>query len=178
LRRQKWEGHVMKLVKEHRINVSAARYIELAFDHAFDKRINIEGMGNQACELLNRSVDGPTWTMHSRITPPDNMPGFIKKLVGGGFAMEDRRTHQKGALDATGELLPSALRDKVKMGYKLRVVPDGDSACKRIMDWEIEVKIFGIGGQVEKFIAGEIEKGLDASARFFNQHAATHGKAS
>ena len=60
--------------------------------------------------------------------------------------MEDRRTI-KGALDATGELLPSALRDKVKMGYKLRVVPDGDSACKRIMDWEIEVKIFGIGGQ-------------------------------
>ena len=166
----------MKLVKEHRINVPVARYIELAFDPSFEKRLSIEGMGNQACETLSRSVDGATWTMHTRISPPDNMPAFIKKLVGGGFSMEDRRSHNKGAMDASGELLPSALRDKVKMSYKLRLVADGDQACRRIMDWEIEVKIFGIGGQVEKFIAAEIEKGLDASARFFNQHAAGHNK--
>ncbi len=168
----------MKFLKEHRINLPVSRYIELAFDPSFEKRISIEGMGNQACEILSRSVDGPVWTMHSRITPPDNMPAFIKKLVGGGFSMEDRRSHSKGAMEASGELSPSALRDKVKMGYKLRLVADGDQACRRIMDWEIEVKIFGIGGQVEKFIASEIEKGLDASARFFNQHGSQHGKAS
>ncbi len=168
----------MKLVKEHRINLPASRYLELAFDPSFEKRISIEGMGNQACEMLNRSVDGPTWSMHTRVTPPDNMPGFIKKLVGGGFWMEDRRSHPKGAMEAAGELVPSALRDKVKMSYKLRLVADGDQACRRIMDWEIEVKIFGIGGQVEKFIASEIEKGLDASARFFNQHGSQHSSAS
>lgn len=167
----------MKLVKEHRINLPLGRYIELAFDPSFEKRISIEGMGNQACETLSHSVDGPTWTMHTRITPPDNMPAFIKKLVGGGFWMEDRRSHPKGSMEASGELVPSALRDKVKMGYKLRLISDGDQACRRIMDWDIEVKIFGIGGQVEKFIAGEIEKGLDASARFFNQHGSQHKSA-
>jgi hypothetical protein len=54
------------------------------------------------------------------------------------------------------------------MSYDMRVVPDGEGACKRHMDWEVEVKIFGIGGQIEKFALAEIERGLDASARFLN----------
>ena len=161
----------MKFQKVHRIQLPAARFMEIMFDHEFDKRLVVEGMNNQACDLISRSVDGPTWTLHSRVTPQDNMPAFIKKLVGGGFALEERRTHQTGSGRARGEMLPSALRDKVRMVYDVSVVPDGDVACKRVMDWDIEVKIFGLGGQIEKFIAGEIERNLDASARYINQHA-------
>ena len=39
---------------------------------------------------------------------------------------------------------------------------------------DFEVKIFGLGGQIEKFGMGEVEKGTDASARFFNQHGNQH----
>ena len=108
--------------------------------------------------------------MRLRVTPPDNMPGFIKKLVGGTFSQEEKRTHQKGSDTITAEMTPNVLRDKIRMSYKLRVVPDGDNACRRIMDWDFEVKIFGLGGQIEKFGMGEVEKGTEASARFYNQH--------
>ena len=42
------------------------------------KRMNVEAMKVQNYESLSRSVDGATWTMKNRITPQDNMPGFIK----------------------------------------------------------------------------------------------------
>jgi hypothetical protein len=163
----------MRFQKEHRLQISAQRLIELAFDPQFEKRLNLEGMHMQNLEVLDRNVDGPTWTLRSRITPPDNMPGFIKKLVGGTFHYEEKRTHQKGSDSITAEMLPNVLRDKLRMGYKMRVVKDGENACRRIMEWEIEVKIFGLGGQIEKFAAGEIEKGTDASARYISANGAT-----
>jgi hypothetical protein len=162
----------MRLTKEHRINLPASRYLELIFDPDFDRRLNLEGMHIQAWDLLDRNVDGPTFRMRSRVTPQDNMPGFIKKLVGSTFSYEEQRTHQKGSDTVTAEMTPNVMRDKLRMGYKLRVVPDGDKACRRIMDWEVEVKIFGLGGQIEKFALAEVEKGTDASARYVNDNAA------
>lgn len=162
----------MRLTKEHRIQIPASRYFELMFDPEFEKRMSQESMHTQAWELLERSVDGPAWNMRCRITPADNMPGFIKKLIGGGFSFEEKRTHQKGSDSAASEMIPSVMRDKLRMGYKLRLIPDGEEACRRVIDWDIEVKIFGIGGQVEKFIASEVERGTDATARYLNQHAA------
>lgn len=164
----------MRFQKEHRIQVPASRYFELMFDPDFDKKMNLEGMKIAGWELLERSVDGPTWTMRCRTTPPDNMPGFIKKLVGGTFSYEEKRTHQKGSDSATGEMTPNVMRDKLRMAYRVRIVPDGDNACRRIMEWELEVKIFGLGGQIEKFAQGEIEKGTDASAQYMNQHGPAH----
>ena len=162
----------MRFSREHRIEIPASRMIELTFDPAFMKRMNVEAMKVQNYESLSRSVDGATWTMKNRITPQDNMPGFIQKLVGGGFHYEETVTHQKGADSVSAVMVPSVMRDKLKMSYTMRVVPKEDSACLRVMDWEIEVKVFGIGGQIEKFAAGEIERSLDASANFMNKNGA------
>ena len=162
----------MRFKKEHRLNVSAARYFEIMFDSDYDKRMNLEGMNIAKWELLERNVDGTIWTMRTRVTPPDNMPGFVKKIAGDTFSYEEKRTHTKGSDTASAEMIPSVMRDKLRMAYRLQIVPDGENACKRIMDWELEVKIFAIGGQIEKFAAGEIEKGTDASARYINSTAA------
>lgn len=166
----------MRVQREHRIEMPMARYIELMFDPEFDKRMNLEAMNSQAYQNLERSVDGPSWVMRSKITPQDNMPGFLKKLLGGSFYFDERRTHQKGSDTASGELTPSSLKDKVRMTYKIRLVPDGENACRRIMEWDVEVKIFGVGGQIEKFAAGEMERGMDVSARFFNQQGRAAAK--
>ena len=155
----------MRFSKEHRIEISASRLIELTFDPAFMKRLNIEAMKVQQYDPLDRNVAGAVWTMKNRITPQDNMPGFIKKLVGGGFNYEESVTHHKGS-----DTVPSVMRDKLRMAYTMRVIPAGDNACRRIMDWEVEVKIFGIGGQIEKFAASEIERSLESSASFLSKH--------
>jgi hypothetical protein len=162
----------MKFQKEHRINIPASRYFELMFDPVWDKRLNLEGMHIQSWDLIERSVASPAWLLRSKVTPQDNMPGFIKKLVGGSFHYEEKRTHHKGSDSGRGEMQPNVMRDKLRMGYHIRVIADGENACRRIMEWEIEVKLFGVGGQIEKFALAEIEKGTDASARYFNQHAA------
>jgi hypothetical protein len=59
------------------------------------------------------------------------------------------------------------------MGYTIRLIEAGENAVRRIMEWEVEVKVFGLGGQIEKFAASEIERGMDSSATFMNQYAKT-----
>ena len=160
----------MRFQKEHRIELPMARLIELTFSADFMHRMNIEAMKVQVYDSLERNLEGSTWTMRNRITPQDNMPGFLKKLIGGGFNYEETVTHQKGSDTVTGNMVPSVMRDKLKMNYTMRVRPDGDNACRRSMEWEVEVKIFGVGGQIEKFAAGEIERSMEASAQYLSQH--------
>ncbi|HRI49534.1 MAG TPA: DUF2505 domain-containing protein [Pseudomonadota bacterium] len=160
----------MRFQKEHRIELPMARLIELTFSADFMHRMNIEAMKVQVYDSLERNVEGNTWTMRNRITPQDNMPGFLKKLIGGGFHYEETVTHQKGSDTVTGNMVPSVMRDKLKMNYTMRIRPDGDNACRRSMEWEVEVKIFGVGGQIEKFAAGEIERSMEASAQYLSQH--------
>src|SRR5689334_3931243 len=131
---------MMRVHKEHRIDCTPERFHEISFDADLERRMSLEAMANQDFQILERSVDGPTWRLRTRIVPKDNMPGFIKKLVGGAFAMEEERTLDRATGRARGVMTPSALRDKVRMGYELRVEPDGAGACRRIMDWEVEVK--------------------------------------
>jgi hypothetical protein len=159
----------MRFTKEHRIELPMSRLLELTFDVDFMRRMSTEAMKVQKYENLARDVGGPTWTSKNRVTPQDNMPGFIKKLVGGTFYYEEQVTHQKGTDTVRGTMTPSAMADKLKMGYTMRVRPDGENACIRTMDWEVEVKIMLVGGQIEKFAAGEIERGTDASAQFMSR---------
>lgn len=162
----------MRFRREHRIEVSASRLIELSLDPSFMKRLNIEAMNVQQYESLSRDAGPIVVTLKNRITPQDNMPGFIKKLVGGGFHYEETVTHQKGSESVSAVMVPSVMRDKLKMGYTMQVIPVGENACRRIMEWDIEVKVFGLGGQIEKFAAAEVDRGLDASASFLNRHGA------
>ncbi len=127
----------------------------------------------QGYDVLDRHVDGPKWTMRTRVTPQDNMPGFLKKIIGGGFSYEENLVHDKDSMVVTCAMTPSAMRDKLTMKYTMTLRPEGENACRRTMAWDLEVKIFGVGGQIEKFAAGEIERGMEASAQYMNQHGKT-----
>src|SRR3954468_16857646 len=105
----------MRFQKEHRIELSTARFLELLFDPDFMRRVNTEAMKVQAYECLERKVDGTLWTMKNRVTPQDNMPGFLKKLIGGSFSYEESLSHQKGSDTITATMTPSAMRDKLRM---------------------------------------------------------------
>lgn len=166
----------MRIHKEHRIELPASRFLELTFDGDFQKRMNTEAMGTDNFEVLERSVEEEMWRMRNRVTPKDNMPGFLKKLIGGSFFYEEQLTRRRGEDTVTATMAPSTLKDKMTMGYEMRVVSDGDNGCRRIMDWNVEIRIFGLGGQIEKFAAAEIERGMESSARFFNNQGKAHGK--
>lgn len=164
----------MRFTKEHRIELPMSRVIELTFDPEFMRRMNTEAMKVQQYDSLARDVSGATWTMKNRIAPQDNMPGFIKKIVGGSFYYEESVTHQKGTGEVRANMVPSVMADKLRMGYTMRLRPDGENACIRSMDWEVEVKVMLVGGQIEKFAAGEIERGTESSAQFFNREGKTY----
>lgn len=167
----------MRFTKEHRIELPASRVIELTFDVDFMRRLNVESMKVQKYENLARDVSGPSWTMKNRVMPQDNMPGFIKKIVGGGFYYEETVTHQQGSDTVRSTMTPNVMGDKLRMGYTMRVRPAGDNACIRVMEWEVEVKIMLVGGQIEKFASGEIERGTDSSAAFMSREGKAAAKA-
>lgn len=164
----------MRFTKEHRIELPMSRVIELTFDPDFMRRMNVEAMKVQQYDSLARDTSGASWTMKNRIAPQDNMPGFVKKIVGGSFYYEESVTHTKGSNEVRSTMTPSVMPDKLRMGYTMRLRPDGENACIRSMDWEVEVKVMLVGGQIEKFAASEIERGTESSAQFFNREGKTY----
>src|SRR4051794_26513581 len=103
----------MQFQVEQRVECTPERYWELLFDPELERRINLEALKVQSLDILERTIEGTQWRMRLRAVPEDNLPGFIKKLVGGSFSQEETRTHDAGSDRATGVIIPSALKDKV-----------------------------------------------------------------
>jgi hypothetical protein len=102
------------------------------------------------------------------MVPKDNLPGFVKKLVGDRFSFEEHLVREAGSDVAICTITPSALADRAHLSYELRIVPDGENRCRRIMDWTVDIDVFAVGERLEKFAVDEIRRDLDTMARGIN----------
>lgn len=94
------------------------------------------------------------------------LPGPIKKVLG-----DTIRYREEGQLDRTKNrydlrVVPSRLADKILVSGRQFTEPLGETRCRRIFEATVEVKVFGIGGLIEKNIASDLRKSYDIGARF------------
>lgn len=156
----------MRIDKEHRIACTPARFWELVFDPDFDRRQALEALQVERYELLERADDGHTLSLRTRIFPKSNMPGFVKRWVGEDLSYEACLRRELGSNEAQATMTMSVMPEKIALGYRMRVVPDGDDRCLRLMQWE--VRIASLGGIFERFVLAQLTPAMDASARFFD----------
>jgi hypothetical protein len=77
----------------------------------------------------------------------------------------------------TFEIKLSVLTDRIRMGGKMRIEPNGDDKCRRIVDLWTDVKIFGLGGMVEKAAEKNLRDGWGKSATWLVETFAKEAKA-
>lgn len=155
----------MKFQVEHRFSgLTLAEYEKLYFDEAFNQAL-CDTVGLQRV-LVSLDDDGKRIRRSVRVAPDREVPAPVAKVIG-AVKLEYTETVEYvwGSGRGTWTTTPQVLPDKVKSSGDFRFTASGSDVL-RAVSGEIEVKIFGLGGLVEKFIVADVEKSYDKAAEF------------
>lgn len=113
----------------------------------------------------------------SKFYPNVKLPDVLAKAAAGkedSFCLAE-----EGVLDKSGSnwvyrfaVHPSLMEDKVEAKGQMVIVPHGDGGCERIVNFEVSVKVFGLGKIVESFVEMTVRRGYDDSGEFLKSYLA------
>jgi hypothetical protein len=116
-------------------------------------------------------LDPKTGERDARIVPKVDAPAAVKKIFGDGSFVE------RGRFDAVKkvysfDIIPSTLADRIRLGGAMRMEPRGTDGCTRVVDFEVDARVFGLGGVIEAFVQRTVRASYDQSCGFTNEFIA------
>jgi hypothetical protein len=154
----------MKMLIEHTFDVSPAEYANIYFDEAFNEKLCVSVKLGRTLLRLDRT---PTKLVrHVRCEPVREVPAPLAKVLDGHrFNYVEELEFDLETLRGRWRVVPSLLPEKVEAGGT-QEFEDVGGKTKRIVRGEVKVSVFGIGGIVERFVVGEVQKSYDDAAAF------------
>ena len=138
---------------------------EKALNYLKDKHPDLKDV-----QLLVDKTDGDTRTIELKYFTEANLPGPLKKVLGGattqGMTMKfviNTKNHS-----GTMEAIPDQMPDKIKVTGRVSLAKEGDKWAQKV-DGEATVKIFGIGKMAEKFLVEKIQDSSQHETRIRNE---------
>lgn len=151
---------------------------EVFFDPAYNEALYREALQFEAFKIVEETSppDGRR-TRKLAVTPKLDAPGPIKKIIGDSLSyVEDGRLDPAKPSWIT-RVTPSKLADKTRVHAELWLERTGPGQSDRVTDFDIEVKIFGVGGMFEKFLEKTMRENYQKAADFTNKWLRERGLA-
>lgn len=104
-----------------------------------------------------------------------DLPGAIKKVLGENIRYREEGKYDKQKRRYEVEVVPARLADKIFVKGVQSTQALGPKQCKRVFEIEVTVKIFGVGGMIEKRIISDLQRSYDLGAKFQNRYIAENG---
>jgi hypothetical protein len=157
---------------EHAFNCSEQTFwSKIFFDQEYNRRLFLERLKFAGWkETKHEERDGKVVRVVEAIPPIGDLPSALKAVVGEGAGYEERGTLDLATNRYTAEVTPNRLAEKISVRIELSTVADGPDRCKRIAKGNVNVKIFGVGGLLEKKMISDLEKSYTKSAEFTNEY--------
>ena len=169
----------MKFTLRHPYSIEPeAFWRDVFFDPAYNEALYRKALQFEAFKVIEET-QGPDGRRARKmsVTPKIDAPGPIKSLLGDSVSyVED------GHLDLAKpswvvKVLPSKLADKSSIRSEMWLERTGPGQSDRVANFEIEVKIFGIGGLVEKAAEKNMREGWETAAGWMRKWFAAHPSA-
>lgn len=140
---------------------------QVMFDEAFNSRLYLEHLHFDEWKIL-RLDDTETQLVREVSVRPvtGELPAPLKKLIGQNFGYRELGRFDKQARRYSFEIFPNTLPDKLHIRGDIQVTPRGESQCERTLELDVEAKVFGVGGMIEKRIIGDTRDSFDKGHRF------------
>lgn len=166
----------MRFRAEHEFKgISLAEYEKLYFDEGFNdalcKAVNLDRT------LERREEKNGTLERAVKVGPDREVPKPVAKVIGANrIEYTEHLKYAYGSYEGTWYTVSSIMSDKVdtRGTFGFDELPDG---VLRWVEGEIDVKIFGVGRVVEKFIVADIERSYERAAEFTQRWIDSGGKA-
>jgi hypothetical protein len=143
---------------------------ELFFDPDFNRKMFLEHLRFDGWELDRYDDDEEAIDRLIRVKPVTGpLPGPIKKVVGDNLGYREEGRYDKKTKRYRFRVIPNTRPDKVSIDGEIHVEPR-DGKVARILDLEVKVKLFGVGGLIEKRIIEDTKKSYDDSYGYMQKH--------
>jgi hypothetical protein len=162
---------------EHTFNCSEATYWDRLFlDAEYNERLFKGELKFPVCRELSREERGGTLHRVVEVVPyVGELPAAIKAVIGEGIGYQERGVLDRAAKTYKVVVVPNKLADKLSIKVDLWTIADGDTRCRRKAKADVSVKIFGVGGAIEKRMLSDLERSYQKSADFTNRFLAEKG---
>jgi len=145
-------------------NITLAQYEKLYFDEDFNNALCKEV--KLARTLVERNADDKHIHRVVTVGPDREIPAPAAKILGASkIEYTEHIDYDFGAYRGNWKTISSLMTDKVDTKGTFQF-SDAGGGVRRVVDGDIKVKIFGVGGVVERFIVADIEKSYDRAADF------------
>ncbi|MFV8754578.1 DUF2505 family protein [Nannocystaceae bacterium ST9] len=156
----------------HEIHCPSARMWELFFDDKFNVQMYCEGLRFPKCETVEKIERGGVLHRRMVMTPKVEVPKPLAKVFGDRIGFEEigdwERSADPGKAVYRWQIILAALGDKVRITGTMRLIDIAEGHCSRRTEFEVESKVFGIGGMLEKTSADNVIAGWNGSAKWIN----------
>jgi hypothetical protein len=159
----------------HTMDCDIDTYWKCVFDEEYNRRLYIDVLKFRECKTISQNTTGDKWTRKLHLNPPPaDLPGPVAKVIG------DLSWDEEGSFDPKTKryrfkVRPASMPDKTTIEGEIWCEARGDKKCERIAKTNIEVKIFMVGGIVEKRIEADMRKSYDAASKFTGEFVKEKG---
>lgn len=163
---------MVRFTLRHDLRCSEERFWRLFFDRDFSLEM-YRALGFPKFEVVEQEE---TETFIRRVvtgTPKLDVPGPVAKLLGPGFSYREEGRMERSE-KAFRFVMKTPLEGKLRTEGVQRCEPRGESACLRVVELEVEAKVFGLGGMLEAATEKSLRKGWGDSAGFINGWVEKH----
>lgn len=115
-------------------------------------------------QLLDDRTEGSLRLWKARVIPDRKLPSMVRGVLGADkliYVQHNKLDTEVGVLE--WRVVPEVMSDKVRCEGTMTVRDLAGGRSERLVRGEIEVKVFGIGGRVERTIAENIETSYAAA---------------
>lgn len=157
----------MKIDTTHTFPVTPETFWnQVYFNKEFNKTLYEKHINAESYELIEYNETPEEITRKIKVVPEQNAPKVIQKMLSGKFSYEEEGRFDKKKQVYDFKIVPSVKADKIKVTGRVTAEPAGEGSVRRTISLDLKADIFGIGGQIEKFVGGQIKKGYDESYKF------------
>lgn len=166
----------MRFSVQHHYPIAADRFFgAMFFDDDYNQTLYRQGLGFESftVEEIERDAAGGVISRTAAVRPRLVMPRAVAKLLGDAFTYREVGRRQGNAWHS--EIVPSRLADKVSIKTVMRVEPAGADRCLRVADFTVDVRIFGVGKVLAKFIERTLRESYDKATAHSVRWLEAHG---
>ena len=115
--------------------------------------------------ILSRTEDEKTVKWSVRIMPKRDLPGVIKKIVGGDLGYVETSTLYRDESYIDVHIAPTLMKERTKIRGKYTVVPIGGGRVRRTFEGDIDIDLPLVGKKVEATILEDMQRSYDVAAQ-------------
>ncbi len=165
----------MRLQMDHEYRCGVGTFWEkMFFDEEYNRRLFLDGLHYKFFEQLELTDRPDSILRRVKGCPKSDIPAAVQKVLA-DLSYTEELVWDKATKKARFKNFPATMANKIRIEGTLWAEPSGEGRCRRKVDMELEAKIFGIGGLIEKVAAGAFRENFEAAAHWTNRWLAEKG---